>query len=54
DAVLPRAVALAAGLAAKAHPVLRTLKQGMYPDTLAALARGFGAVPAIDRVDATL
>jgi len=46
--VLPRALAIAGELAAKAHPVLRTLKEGMYPDTLAALARGFGAVPGGD------
>ena len=37
DAVLPRAIEIAAGYAAKAHPVMATLKRGMYPATSAAL-----------------
>jgi enoyl-CoA hydratase/carnithine racemase len=35
--LLPRAVALAAGLAAKAHPVMKRLKSDLYPHVLAAL-----------------
>lgn len=35
--LLPRAVALAAGLAAKAHPVMKRLKSDLYPAVLAAL-----------------
>lgn len=42
--LLPRAIELAAGLAAKADPAMRLLKRGMYPETLAALARGMDAV----------
>jgi enoyl-CoA hydratase/carnithine racemase len=37
--VLPRAVARAAGFAAKADPAMAVLKRGMYPRTLEALAR---------------
>jgi len=35
--LLPRAIALAAGLAAKAHPVMKRLKADLYPHVLAAL-----------------
>ncbi|MFT5696039.1 MAG: enoyl-CoA hydratase/carnithine racemase [Myxococcota bacterium] len=35
--VLPRAIALAASYAAKAHPVMATLKRDMYPATAEAL-----------------
>jgi enoyl-CoA hydratase/carnithine racemase len=35
--VLPRAVAIAQGLAAKAHPVMSTLKRGLYAPVLAAM-----------------
>jgi enoyl-CoA hydratase/carnithine racemase len=35
--LLPRAIALAAGLAAKAHPVMKRLKSDLYPHVLAAL-----------------
>lgn len=35
--LLPRALALAAPLAAKAHPVMRRLKADLYPQVLAAL-----------------
>lgn len=45
SALLPSAIELAAGLAAKASPALRLLKRGMYPETLAALAQGMDAVP---------
>jgi enoyl-CoA hydratase/carnithine racemase len=38
DEVVPRAVALAAPYAAKAHPVMATLKRGMYSRVLEALA----------------
>jgi enoyl-CoA hydratase/carnithine racemase len=37
--VVPRAVALAAPYAAKAHPVIATLKRDMYPHVLEAMAR---------------
>ncbi len=37
--LLPKATLLAAGLAAKAHPVMTRLKSDLYPDVLAALAR---------------
>jgi enoyl-CoA hydratase/carnithine racemase len=37
--VVPRAVALAAAYAPKAHPVMATLKRDMYPDVLEALAK---------------
>jgi enoyl-CoA hydratase/carnithine racemase len=36
--VLPKAIEIAAALAAKANPVMRQLKAGLYPHTLAALA----------------
>ncbi len=35
--LLPRAIALAEGLAAKAHPVMKRLKADLYPHVLAAL-----------------
>lgn len=35
--VVPRAIEIAAALAAKANPVMQQLKAGMYPGTLAAL-----------------
>jgi Delta3-Delta2-enoyl-CoA isomerase len=38
--LLPRAIELAAGLAAKADPAMRLLKTGMYPRALEALGRG--------------
>jgi enoyl-CoA hydratase/carnithine racemase len=37
EALLPRAIALAGGLAAKAHPVMKRLKSDLYPHVLAAL-----------------
>jgi enoyl-CoA hydratase/carnithine racemase len=37
DALLPRAFALAGGLAAKAHPAMKRLKGDLYPHVLAAL-----------------
>jgi enoyl-CoA hydratase/carnithine racemase len=40
--VLPRAVALAAGLAAKAHPVMSALKRGLYAPVLAAMEAKLG------------
>lgn len=46
EEVLPRAIELAAGLAAKAAPAMRLLKQGLYPRVLEALALGMDAVPA--------
>ena len=46
EALLPRAIELAAGLAGKATPVMRTLKQGLYPRALEALGRGMDAVPS--------
>jgi enoyl-CoA hydratase/carnithine racemase len=36
-ALLPRAIELAAGLAAKAHPVMKRIKSDLYPHVLAAL-----------------
>lgn len=42
--LLPTAIAIAQGLAAKADPAMRVLKQGLYPETLAALARGMDAI----------
>jgi enoyl-CoA hydratase/carnithine racemase len=45
--VLPRAIAIAASLAAKAHPAMRQLKAGMYPRTLEALALDMDSVPAV-------
>jgi enoyl-CoA hydratase/carnithine racemase len=38
-ALLPRALELAGGLAAKAHPVMKRLKSDLYPHVLAALGR---------------
>jgi enoyl-CoA hydratase/carnithine racemase len=38
--VLPKAIAIAAGLASKADPAMRALKQGLYPKTLEALDAG--------------
>jgi enoyl-CoA hydratase/carnithine racemase len=35
--VLPRAIEIAAGYAGKAHPVMATLKRGMYPEVAEAL-----------------
>ena len=35
--LLPRALELASGLAAKAHPVMKRLKADLYPHVLAAL-----------------
>lgn len=49
SALLPRAVELAASLAAKADPAMRLLKRGLYPEALAALAQGMDAVPAAQR-----
>ena len=40
--VLPRAIEIAAGLAAKAHPVMRALKHGMYAPVLEAMERKLG------------
>lgn len=40
--LLPRAIALAAGLAAKAHPVMKRLKSDLYPHVLAALRQRQG------------
>jgi enoyl-CoA hydratase/carnithine racemase len=42
--LLPTAVALAQELAAKADPAMRLLKQGLYPEALAALSRGMDAI----------
>jgi Delta3-Delta2-enoyl-CoA isomerase len=42
--LLPRAIGIAAGLAAKAHPAMRALKRGMYPRALEALALGMESV----------
>jgi enoyl-CoA hydratase/carnithine racemase len=42
--LLPRAIQLAASLASKADPAMRLLKRGLYPEALAALARGMEAV----------
>lgn len=43
--VLPKATEIAAALASKADPAMHVLKQGMYPNTLAALGLGMDAVP---------
>ena len=40
--LLPRAIHIAAGLAAKSHPVLGTLKRSLYPEVLKALAGPMG------------
>ena len=42
EEVLPRAIAMAAELAAKAHPVMRALKHGMYAPVLEAMERKLG------------
>ena len=42
--VLPKAIELAAAFAAKADPAMHTLKKGMYPQTLAALALAMDAI----------
>jgi enoyl-CoA hydratase/carnithine racemase len=42
EQVLPRAVALAAGLAGKAHPVMSALKRGLYEPVLKAMAAKLG------------
>jgi len=44
SALLPTAIGIAQALAAKADPAMRLLKRGMYPETLAALARGMDAI----------
>ncbi len=41
--VFPRALALAASLAAKAHPVMSALKRGLYAPVLAAMQAKLGA-----------
>ena len=41
-ALLPRALELASGLAAKAHPVMKRLKSDLYPHVLAALRQRQG------------
>jgi enoyl-CoA hydratase/carnithine racemase len=41
--VLPRAVALAASLASKAHPVMSALKRGLYAPVLAAMEAKLGS-----------
>lgn len=40
--VLPRAIAIAAGLAPKSHPVMRVLKHGIYAPALEAMERKLG------------
>ena len=40
--LLPRALAIAAPLAAKAHPVMKRIKADLYPHVLAALAQRHG------------
>lgn len=42
--LLPSAIAIAQGLAAKADPAMRLLKQGLYPEALAALSQGMDAI----------
>lgn len=44
DEVLPKAIGIAASLAAKAAPAMRLLKRGLYPRVLEALALGMEAV----------
>jgi enoyl-CoA hydratase/carnithine racemase len=39
EQLLPRALEIASGLAAKAHPVMSSIKRGLYEDVLAALAK---------------
>ncbi|MFO0689379.1 MAG: enoyl-CoA hydratase/isomerase family protein [Myxococcota bacterium] len=48
-ALLPTAIGIAQGLAAKADPAMRLLKRGMYPETLAALARGMDSIEGSGR-----
>lgn len=48
DAVLARAVEIAAGLAGKADPVMRTLKESLYPVALRELALPADATPGVD------
>lgn len=42
--LLPRAIERAAAFAGKACPAMKSLKQGLYPEALAALARGMHSV----------
>ena len=44
DEVLPRAIEIAAGFAAKADPAMTLLKKGLYPGTLEALAMPMDAM----------
>ena len=44
--VVPKALELAAGLADKAHPIMRKLKSDMYPRALEALALPMAKLPA--------
>lgn len=44
EELLPTAIGIAQALATKADPAMRLLKRGMYPETLAALARGMDAI----------
>lgn len=46
EQVVPKAIEIAAALAAKADPAMRLLKQGMYPRVLAALAEPMASVPS--------
>jgi enoyl-CoA hydratase/carnithine racemase len=46
--VVPRAIALAASLAGKAHPIMRKLKSDMYPRALEALAAPLPDMPPLD------
>jgi len=43
--LLPRAIAVAAELTAKAHPVMSTLKKDLHATTVEALAQPFGGLP---------
>ena len=43
--VLPKAIEIAAGLASKANPVMRTLKAGLYPAVLEALSLSMDSIP---------
>jgi len=43
--VVARAIEIAQPLAVKAHPVMRTIKEGLYPRALEALALPMSAVP---------
>lgn len=42
ERLLPRAIEIAAGLASKAHPVMRQLKQGLYAPVLRAMEAKLG------------